>query len=213
MKHWYVVRSKHRDEVLLWHQLCSRGIEVYLPRVSTMSMKRRPGTVQPLFPGYVFVRVDLGAGTRSALQWMPGASGFVCFGGKPAFISDCMLRKIQQCADGTKRPVRCAASGGDPGGADAGAFACYGGLFDPDRSDRERVMAFLRLIRDQQLLVHWPTAQSVLTRPRGVSAATRDAFGPRRSRFDAPPSHHSSYARHGNRARLEAPREEGPTSS
>lgn len=215
MKHWYVVRSKHRNEVLLWHQLCSRGIEAYLPRVSTQSMKCRPGTVQPLFPGYIFVRVDLGAGARSALQWMPGASGFVCFGGKPAFISDRILREIQQCVDRTKRAVGHASSGGPPSRADTdpGPFARYGGIFDPYRSDRERVTTFLRLIRDQQVRVHWPTVQSALTGPRGAATTTRAVFGLCRSRFDAPPSQHSSRVRHGNGVWLEARREEGPLSS
>lgn len=168
MKHWYVVRSKHRNEVLLWHQLCRRGIEVYYPRISTGGADMPATKSRPYYPGCMFVHIDLDTHAQSALQWMPGAAGFVMFGGEPAYIADSILRGIQERVERTslKRAnpsVRMQPD--DKSQAYAGPFAGYRGIFGSQLSDRDRAAVFLRFIRDQQMRLQLPVMQMKLTRP------------------------------------------------
>ncbi len=211
MKRWYVVRSKHRNEVLLWHQLCSRGIEAYFPRIYTHGRMAPLGVVKPLFPRFLFVHIDLAAGPGSALLWMPGADGFVCFGGKPAFVSDCVLRGIEERADQGNQTVRGAPSELHPGieiERDNRSFGGYGWIFDTRRPERERAAGFLQFIHDQQ--VHGELPGTPLTLTRGYRPATAASYLPglRSTRRDAPPWRRNSAAKNGDGVRLEAVREE-----
>ena len=81
---WYALRSKPRKEALLWEQLLIREMETFYPRVRVQTVNPRARKARPYFPGYVFVRADLGRVNLSSLQWMPGALGLVSFGGHPA---------------------------------------------------------------------------------------------------------------------------------
>ena len=160
--HWYVIRSKYRSEMLLWQQLCSRGIEVYYPRISSQNVKLPTQTARPYFPGYMFVRVDLDVSGRSALQWMPGATGLVCFGGEPAFISDSILYGIQERLErmkslGDDPPQRM--HHGDAVEIHSGPFAGYRGIFDCHLPGRERAILFLKFVRDQQMRLELPVSQ------------------------------------------------------
>ena len=212
MKRWYVVRSKHRNEVLLWHQLCSRGIEAYFPRVHPQGMAAPLGVVKPLFPGYMFVRVDLGASARSALLWMPGADGFVCFGGKPAFVSDSVLRGIMEFADHVNRPVQAAPSEGhDRTGTRSGfeRFAAYRSFFEAHRPGRERSTAFIRFLREQQMHVQYPMTPRRWTEACGTLSLTPHASGLRSDFRNEPRWREDARSKYGEGIRLEAPREEG----
>ena len=211
MKRWYVVRSKHRHEVLLWHQLCSRGIEAYFPRIDSNAMAAPLGGTMPLFPGYMFVRVDLGASARSALLWMPGADGFVCVGGKPAFISDRILRSIQAGVDRLNRTLRePSAEGHHRTGtrSEFESFAGYRGMFETARSHRERSAALIRFIRDQQIPAQFPTTAWGLTGDGSGSTLAPHGLGTRSHVREASRWRGKSPANYREGLRLESPREE-----
>jgi transcriptional antiterminator RfaH len=76
---WYVVAAKLRRERFAAEQLVQRGIEVFLPR---LALERR-GTriVRPLFPGYLFVRLDLPR-EWARVVWSPGVRRLVTFEGE-----------------------------------------------------------------------------------------------------------------------------------
>jgi transcriptional antiterminator RfaH len=79
MKKWYVAHSKPRNEELLWKQFCLRNFETYYPCIKVQMVNPRARQVQPYFPGYLFVRVDLDLIGRSAVEWVPGGVGLVSF--------------------------------------------------------------------------------------------------------------------------------------
>ncbi len=167
MKHWYVIRSKHRNEVLLWHQLCSRCIEAYYPRIFNLGTNPLAAKAKSYFPGYMFVHIDLDTQAQSALQWMPGAMGFVTFGGEPAYISDSILHGIQERVDQMNRVQLDPCSGmkqGDEIEIYSGPFAGYRGFFGTHLSDRDRATVFLKFIRDQQMRLELPVTQIRLTK-------------------------------------------------
>jgi hypothetical protein len=81
--HWYVVRSKPRREEYAQGQLLRRGVETFLPRILEADGPRCERTVGPLFPGYLFARIDLLSQYNSVI-WAPGVRNFVAFGEVPA---------------------------------------------------------------------------------------------------------------------------------
>lgn len=57
----------------------------------------------PIFPGYLFVRVDLDLIGRSAVEWVPGGVGLVSFGDEPAFVSGSLINAIKQRIENLER--------------------------------------------------------------------------------------------------------------
>jgi hypothetical protein len=101
--HWYALRTKARKEDAVWQQLRDQGIEHYYPRVRAHPVNPRARKIKPYFPGYLFIRVDLGEKGHSAFQWMPHSLGLVSFGEEPARIPDNVMyemkQRVQEIAD------------------------------------------------------------------------------------------------------------------
>lgn len=96
MEAWYAVRSKPRQELMAAEHLARQRYEVYLPLMR--SQKRRGGrwseVVEPLFPGYLFVRLDLEHRSALPIRSTRGAIGLVCFGGTPRPVPDSVVESL-----------------------------------------------------------------------------------------------------------------------
>ncbi len=147
---WYVLRSKPNKESFLWEQLAANHIEAYCPLVKVNPVNPRARKIKPYFPGYLFIHIDLRHTSLSALQWMPGAAGFVSFGGEPSTVPENLIRAVQQRVkqinaaggetfEGLKR--------GDTVVIQGGAFAGYEAIFDEKISGGERVRVLLKLLQ------------------------------------------------------------------
>jgi transcriptional antiterminator RfaH len=162
MMHWHILHSKHRNDDLLCRQLYSRDIEFYYPRLKAQLDNSHHRKAKPYFPGYVFTHVDLDVLGLSILQWIPGAVGLVSFGGEPAWISDSIVNSIRHQVD----QINCEHTRilntfkkGDDISIHSGPFAGHHGIFDSYLSDSERVIVFLKFVRDQQIRVELPMGQ------------------------------------------------------
>lgn len=104
---WYVVRSKPRREEYAQDQLLRRGVETFLPRILETSGSRLEPTIGPLFPGYLFARVDLLRQYNSVI-WAPGVRSFVAFGEVPVAMDPAVVGFLRErCgAEGVVRVVR-----------------------------------------------------------------------------------------------------------
>lgn len=107
VRQWYVVRSKPRREEYAQGQLLRRGVETFLPRILEAVGPRLEPSVGPLFPGYLFARLDLGCQYNSVI-WAPGVRNFVAFGDMPAAVDPAVVAFLQErCGDeGVVRVVR-----------------------------------------------------------------------------------------------------------
>ena len=98
--HWFLVRTKAKQEGKALGMLDARGIVSYCPRM--LEPRRRPwepkGPV-PLFPGYVFAFLGLGD-QRAAAQYCPGATGFVRFGEAFAALEDEAIEAFRSREEG-----------------------------------------------------------------------------------------------------------------
>ena len=97
--HWYLVHTKPRQEACALQNLEQQGYDCYLPLLASEKLIKGAVTklVEPLFPRYLFIRLDTG---DSAKSWSPirstrGVSKLVSFGNQPAKVSDELVDLIR----------------------------------------------------------------------------------------------------------------------
>ena len=170
--YWYVLHAKPHKEELLAEQLELRRIETFAPRIRVQVVNPRARKIRPYFPGYIFVRADLGEMGLSALQYVPGSSGIISFGGEPAFVPDALVHAIRQ------RVGEINAAGGEllevlkPGETvvvHSGPFAGYEGIFDVRLPGTERVRILLKLLKNRSMLVELPAGYVRPEKKRGTA--------------------------------------------
>jgi transcriptional antiterminator RfaH len=94
MLHWYALFSKPHKERQVESALDERGIEVYLPAIQPPS--RRSHCARAFFPRYLFARFDIEQNGINALQYIPGLSNVVMFGGMPARVDEHVIRSLRE---------------------------------------------------------------------------------------------------------------------
>ena len=98
-KHWAVVYSKPRKEASAEFHLERRGVEVFAPKLLLPAYLERKTRLIPLFPNYLFARIDPGEDFYTVL-WSPGVSHFVTAqSGAPARLDDAIVTFLRERAD------------------------------------------------------------------------------------------------------------------
>lgn len=166
MKRWYVVHTKAGAERLAEGNLERQGFHVYLPRARLHKRGARGASIVtvPLFPRYVFVRLDLENAPWRAVNSTYGVSRLVSFGDRPAHIDDAVIAEIRdrEREDGIV-PLADIVSfePGEKVEITHGAFSDQTGIFKC-RSDKERVTVLLNLLgRDLSVSVESDFIQKV----------------------------------------------------
>jgi len=93
---WYAIRSKPKKESLVLMLLNRSGIEVYLPQVKVHKGHGKPATVEPLFPSYLFARLDSSNADIAAVKYTPGVVQIVGYGDEPFPVPDDLIASIRQ---------------------------------------------------------------------------------------------------------------------
>jgi len=145
---WYVVRTKTcLEERAIWH-LGNQGFKTYLPRYrKQIRHARKIETVlRPLFPGYVFVWLDVGQGWRS-INGTVGVISLVRFGDTPRPVPTAMVDAVRAREDttGSVTLAPVGLSKGDRVSVREGALAEYTALLE-DVSDEKRVILLIELM-------------------------------------------------------------------
>src|SRR5260221_9735751 len=92
---WYVVYSKPRREEFAQTHLRRKGLEVFFPRLALPHARQGQGQLVPLFPNYLFVRLQIPEEYAYAL-WAPGVKTLVSFNGVPAPIDEEIISFLQK---------------------------------------------------------------------------------------------------------------------
>lgn len=147
---WYVVQSQANSEARAARNLVRQGFEIYLPRyLKHRSHARKIEKVAaPLFPRYLFVRVNMGTQRWRSIQSTYGVSCLVSNGGDPAPVAQEVLHvlRTREGEDGLiQMDQRPSFTPGQQVRVLTGAFADIVGLFD-GLGDRERVAILLDLL-------------------------------------------------------------------
>jgi transcriptional antiterminator RfaH len=153
---WYAMRSKSNKEEFLASQLQAHGLDVFFPVLRVKPVNPRARKFRPYFPNYLFVRVDLETINISDLNWMPGASGLVSFGGEPASVPDLLIATLKKQIEHHNASLRDKENNyqrGDIVLIETGPFAGYEAVFDTHISGQDRVRVLLSLLQRRQLPV------------------------------------------------------------
>ena len=94
-----MVYSKPRKEASAQFHIERRGIEVFAPKMLLPAYLERKTRLIPLFPNYLFVRIDPIADFHAVL-WSPGVSRFITSRGEPRRrLDDAIVRFLRDRAD------------------------------------------------------------------------------------------------------------------
>ena len=92
---WFVIRTESRAEYLSAKHLTDDGFEVFFPRIKT-SLPRFGHTDKPLFPGYLFLRLDPEATGWPTFRLLHRVSHWVKFGDHVPSVSDESIASLAQ---------------------------------------------------------------------------------------------------------------------
>ena len=99
-RHWFVVYSKPKRELHAQLNLSAKGLDVFFPRLLLPHGPRGCSRVVPLFPNYLFVRLDLSkAAEYFYVAWCPGVNRLVSFNRSPACIDDDVIEFLMRQSD------------------------------------------------------------------------------------------------------------------
>lgn len=104
---WYAVHTKARNERLAVEHLERQGYRTHLPLIRAARHRRGrwQGTVEPLFPGYVFVRLDLRSDNSAPIRSTRGVIGLVRFGGEPLPVPHAFMRVLHAARGDANDPI------------------------------------------------------------------------------------------------------------
>ena len=150
MKRWYVVHTHTRGERLAVVNLERQGLDTYLPQYlkRRRHARRTEWIPAPLFPGYLFVAMDVDTERWRAIHSTVGVRYLVCHGEWPAPVPAGIVEAVQARQDenglvalDTPPPFE----KGEMVRITAGALRDQVGLFDC-ATDNERIIVLLELL-------------------------------------------------------------------
>ncbi len=98
LKQWFLVMTKPQMESVAYDNLLRLGYELYLPYWSSLKKQRGKWVLveSPMFPRYMFARVNSLEQSISPVRSTRGVSHIVKFGLKLATISDALISDIRE---------------------------------------------------------------------------------------------------------------------
>lgn len=98
---WYVVQVKPRREARVVRHLALSAVPSFLPfiEVSRRRVSGKAKCLEPLFPGYTFVRlapIHIAPAWWDAVRWAPGVIRIVGVGATPVPVADEMITAIEE---------------------------------------------------------------------------------------------------------------------
>ncbi|WP_434598646.1 transcriptional regulator (plasmid) [Pseudomonas sp. R4-76] len=100
MFRWHLITHKLHDLQRVTASAARLGVEVYCPMKLEVKKRRDCNgtrtTSTPLFPGYLFVRLDPEVVHHSAISDIPGVKEFVRFGGDISVVSNALIEALKQ---------------------------------------------------------------------------------------------------------------------
>jgi transcriptional antiterminator RfaH len=131
--------------------LTLRGLDTYVPMLPQVHRRRAKSAVrEPLFPGYLFARLDIDSSAWLAARSAPGVIYFLGGEDAPTPIPDDLIEEISQRAEGAnlahQRPRFVS---GQPVVIRHGPFSGLEAVFDGCQSARGRVRVLLEIVQRQ----------------------------------------------------------------
>ena len=96
---WYAVQTQAGKEQLAVSHLERQGFDTLFPQLwrSVRRSRKSVNVLKPMFPGYVFVKVDTQRMRWRAIDSTVGVSKLVRFGEKPAALPENLIQNLTKC--------------------------------------------------------------------------------------------------------------------
>lgn len=146
---WYVVHCDAHQDRQVQRLVEQRSVDVFAPRVPRT--RKRNGD-KPLFPGYLFVRLELESGMWDRLRYLPGVRSLVEIGGGPCPVDERVVDEVRRRAAVSRRRVSDLRVG-DQVTVTSGVLADLDGVFSERVSGEDRVAILLDLMHRQVSVV------------------------------------------------------------
>lgn len=152
-RRWYVIQCKPREEERADVNLRNQDFEVWRPtlRREVVRQGRRTSVSEPLFPGYLFIRLSAVDDNWAPIRSTRGVARLVRFGTTPAVVPDAVLDALAArlaMADAPSEPLLVP---GQKVRIEAGPFAGLEAVF-AEHDGALRVIVMLKLLQQMQTL-------------------------------------------------------------
>tara|TARA_R110001599_G_C12274970_1_gene662057 strand:+ start:5112 stop:5606 length:495 start_codon:yes stop_codon:yes gene_type:complete len=156
MKGWYAVQSRPRQEAIAELNLDRQGYRCYLPKILLRKRRRGKWTrgVEPLFPRYLFIKVDPSEQSLAPVRSTLGVAGLVRFGQLLRPVPDSVIEYIRQAENPDTHQQHADAWPHEPGDAVQileGPFAGLSGIFQAATGE-ERALLLIELLGRQNTI-------------------------------------------------------------
>lgn len=146
---WYLVVSKPRQEEVALRNLENQEYRAWLPRVRERKFLRGRyrDIIHPMFPRYLFIRLEAGVEDWGPIRSTLGVSGLVRFGPWPAQVPEDLVVALMRSMDetGACDRTRPAVQPGEMVRILEGPMAGYEGICQA-RNGKERVTILLDVV-------------------------------------------------------------------
>lgn len=152
---WYAIQAKANREREVEKRLSDQNLEIFLP---WMRSRKRIGSrfqwvLVPLFPGYLFCKLDIVISGKLA-RYSPGVKDFLTFGNRIAEVGDEIIQTLRErCPGGVAQIDPVTAKPGDSVRINEGPFAGLEAIFEKTLKGSERVSVLLEILGRQTRLV------------------------------------------------------------
>ena len=148
-----MVATKPRQEAVAYEHLSSQGYKAFLPQLRLKKRRRSKWqeVIEPTFPGYIFVALELGVDDMGPIRSTQGCRELVRFGQKPAVVPNNVIQALEhshqlQASDGaTKYPF----SPGDMVTIDSGPFQGLSAIYAMAKG-ADRVQLLIAMLGKEQ---------------------------------------------------------------
>ncbi len=94
---WYVAQTKPKAEKRACHWLKMKNIRVFIPRMEVKKTRKKHAvsTVEPVFPGYLFVQLEPAPSAWQELKWTPGIKKILDCNGIPSIVPEQVIEELR----------------------------------------------------------------------------------------------------------------------
>ncbi|QJQ94702.1 MULTISPECIES: transcription/translation regulatory transformer protein RfaH [Halomonadaceae] len=153
---WYAIQCKGGESFRATEHLSNQGYEVFHPLLEVQKKRRNRlvWVAEPLFPYYMFIRLDRVASNWGPIRSTRGVLKLVGFGGEPLAVDDSLIETLRQHARAARddEPVaNVYFRTGEPVEIVEGPFRDLQAVFEAQKGE-ERAIVLLNMLHKQQRL-------------------------------------------------------------
>jgi transcriptional antiterminator RfaH len=145
MNQWYALHTDPKVELMVVEALGQHGIETFLPETRAEKIGQKQRRI-PLFPGYLFINVDLNEEDPAHWRWVAGVRYIVSYGDWPVPVPGEVIRLIQKKIEALESDTAastCPFQRGDKVRIKEGPFKAMLGIFDGPLHPKSNVRVLL----------------------------------------------------------------------